>query len=156
MEINKIRLERLKKIANAKDKAKKETEKANEETRLACIKRIKDYDIPKFAELLELYCALHRTTGDDTRIVVQVSGGNKFLYYGGWHGDADKVGFAVSVSDTSTYYYTVTKDSELWKNCSYGKKYLMQFDDMPYWLAVQFADGFEKWEAALYQKIDAV
>jgi hypothetical protein len=62
----------------------------------------------------------------------------------------------VSTSDTSTYYYTVTKDGELWKNCSYGKKFPMQLDDMPYWLAVQFVDGFEKWETALYRKVDAV
>lgn len=37
MELNKIRLDRLNKIADAMDAAKKETAAANEETRVACI-----------------------------------------------------------------------------------------------------------------------
>lgn len=156
MELNKIRLDRLNKIAAAKDAAKKETAAANEETRVACVKRIKEYCIPKFAELLELEHALELATDTKSRLVVQVAEGNDFLYYPGWHSGARKVGFAVSTSDTSTYYYTVTADGELWKNCSYGKAFSMQLDDMPYWLAVQFVDGFDKWETALYQKVDAV
>ena len=152
--LNKIRLDRLNKIAAAKDTAKKETEAANEETRVACVKRIKEYCIPKFAELLALERALERATDTECRLVVQVANDNNFMYYPAWHGG--KAGFAVSVSNTSTYYYTVTKDGELWKNCSYGKQFPMQLDDMPYWLAVQFADGFDKWETELYRKVDAV
>jgi hypothetical protein len=153
-QLNQIRLDRLNKIAAAKDTAKKETEAANEETRVACVKRIKEYCIPKFAELLALEHALERATDTKSRLAVQVADGHDFLFYAGWHGG--KVGFAVSKSDTSTYYYTVTKDGELWKNCSYGKKFPMQLDDMPYWLAVQFVDGFDKWETALYRKVDAI
>ena len=156
MKLNKIRLDRLNKIAAARDAAKKKTEAANEETRVACIKRIKEDCVPKFAELLALKRALERATGTESRLRVQVADGNEFLYYPGWHGDADKVGFAVSVSNTSTYYYTVTKEGELWKNCSYGKKFPIKWDDMPYWLAIQFVDGFDKWETALYRMVDAV
>lgn len=156
VELNKIRLDRLNKIADAKDIAKKETATANEETRVACVKRIKEYCIPKYAELRALEHALERATDTKSRLVVQVADGNSFLYYPGWHGDADKVGFAVSTGGTSTYYYTVTKEGELWKNCSYGKKFPMQLDDMPYWLAAQFVDGFDKWETELYRKVDAV
>lgn len=156
MELNKIRLDRLNKIAAAKDATKKEIAAAKEDTRIACVKRIKEYCIPKFAELLALENALERATGTESRLVVQVADGNRFLYYPGWHHDANKVGFAVSTSDTSTYYYTVTKDGELWQNCSYGEKFPMQLDDMPYWLAVQFVDGFDKWETALYRMVDAV
>lgn len=154
MELNQIRLDRLNKIAAAKDTAKKETAAANEETRVSYVKRIKEYCIPKYAELLALEHALERATDIKNRLVVQVADGNNFMYYRGWHGG--KVGFAVSTSNTSTYYYTVTKDGELWKNCSYGKQFPMQLDDMPYWLAVQFVDGFDKWETELYRKVDAV
>lgn len=120
------------------------------------IKRIKEYCIPKYAELLELKHAFDRATDTKNRLEVQFDNGDKFLYYPGWHGDANKVGFAVSTGVTSTYYYTVTKDGELWENCSYGKKFPMQLDDMSYGLAVQFVDGFEKWETALYRMVDAV
>jgi len=154
MDLNKIRLDRLNKIANAKDIAKKETALANEETRVACIKRIKEYCIPKYAELLALEHALERATDTKSRLEVQVADGNSFLYYPGWHGG--KIGFAVCKSNTSTYYYTVTEDGELWENCSYHKQFPMQMDDMPYWLAVQFVDGFDKWETELYRKVDAV
>lgn len=154
MELNQIRLDRLNKIAAAKDTAKKETAAANEETRIACVKRIKEYCIPKFAELLALEHALERATDTKSRLTVQVADGNSFLYYPGWHGG--RVGFAVSKEDSSTYYYTVTEDGELWKNCSYYKQFPMQLDDMPYWLAVQFVDGFDKWETELYRKVDAV
>ena len=153
-QLNKIRLDRLNKIADAKETAKKETASANEEARVECIKRIKEYCIPKFAELLALKRALARATDTDSRLSVQFADGNEFLYYPGWHGG--KAGFAVSESDTSTYYYTVTEDGELWKNCSYHKQFPMRIDDMPYWLAVQFVDGFDKWETALYRKVDAV
>lgn len=120
------------------------------------IKRIKEYCIPKYAELLELKHAFDRATDTKNRLEVQFDNGDKFLYYPGWHGDANKVGFAVSTGVTSTYYYTVTKDGELWENCSYGKKFPKQLDDMSYGLAVQFVDGFEKWETALYRMVDAV
>ena len=153
-QLNKIRLDRLNKIADAKETAKKETESANEEVRVECIKCIKEYCIPKFAELLALKRALARATDTESRLSVQVADGNEFLYYPGWHGG--KSGFAVYESDTSTYYYTVTEDGELWKNCSYHKQFPMRIDDMPYWLAVQFVDGFVKWETALYRKVDAV
>lgn len=162
-QLNKIRLDRLNKIADAKETAKKETATANEEARVECIKRIKEYCIPKFAELLALKRALARATDTEIRLSVQVADGNEFLYYTGWHGG--KSGFAVSKSDTSTYYYTVTtstyyytvtEDGELWKNCSYHKQFPMRIDEMPYWLAVQFVDGFDKWETALYRKVDAV
>lgn len=104
MDLNKIRLDRLNKIANAKDIAKKETALANEETRVACIKRIKEYCIPKYAELLALEHALERATDTKSRLEVHVADGNSFLYYPGWHGG--KIGFAVCKSNTSTYYYS--------------------------------------------------
>jgi len=154
MGLNQIRLDRLNKIAAAKETAKKETAAANEETRVACVKRIKEYCIPKYAELLALEHALERATDTKSRLEVKVADGNSFLYYPGWHGGNS--GFAVSKSDTSTYYYTVTKDGELWKNCCFDKQYPMQLDEMPYWLAIQFVDGFDKWETELYRKVDAV
>lgn len=155
-EINQIRLDRLNKIASANDKAKKDIADANETTRLACIKRIREYCVPKYAELLELENAYCRASGDKDSIKVSFGKDNTFLYYPGWHSGANKVGFAVSTSDTSTYYYTVTKDGELWKNCSYGKKFLMNLDEMPYWMAVKFVDGFDKWEQELLRRIDSL
>lgn len=155
-EINQIRLDRLNKIALANDKAKKDIADANEATRLACIKRIREYCVPKYAELLELENAYCRASGVKDSIKVSVGKDNTFLYYPGWHSGANKVGFAVSTSDTSTYYYTVTKDGELWKNCSYGKKFLMNLDEMPYWMAVKFVDGFDKWEQELLRRIDSL
>lgn len=155
-EVNQIRLDRLNKIATANEKAKKDIADANEATRLACIKRIREYCVPKYAELLELENAYCRASGVKDSIKVSVGDNNTFLYYPGWHSGANKVGFAVSTSDTSTYYYTVTKDGELWKNCSYGKKFLMNLDEMPYWMAVKFVDGFDKWEQELLRRIDSL
>ena len=150
-ELNKIRIARLNKITKANKAKELSVKKANETARTDCIKRIKEYWIPRIKELDEVARAYYEAFPAAESITVPVGDKGRFEYDCLERTD----GFAVFTGDN---YYTILQDGRFIRHCHYvcSDDYISQtLEDMSLGMATAFLDGFERWEKELYRRIDS-
>ena len=151
-ELNRIRIARLNEITKANKAKEVAIKTANETARKDCIKRLKEYWIPRMAEIGEVSRAYAEAFPDTERITIPLGGKERFEQH--W---LDRTrGFAVY--DGENYYYTLLQDGRFVKHCHYAcseKNIPLTFENMWLGLATQFLDGFERWEQELYRRIDS-
>lgn len=152
-EINKIRMEKLNAIADARaDMLKKQeaAEVAAKNAAVAALNKILSKDI---GDLHRLYCAYVKATGKYPP-EVKTPKGKEVAWYNGCHGSKEHPhtqGLAYVIESTSTYYYTLRIDGTYKCQTDYGKYYGGSIGETN---AVDFLAGVEAWINRLYALID--
>lgn len=153
-EINKIRMEKLNTIADARaDMLKKqvEAEVAAKNAAVAALNKILSDDL---GDLHGLFCAYIKATGKYGPEVKSPKG-KKVVWYSGIHGTKahpHKPGIAYVVeTGTSTYYHTLSVDGTYMCQTDYGNYYGCDIGATD---AVDFLAGVEAWINRLYALID--
>lgn len=151
-EINKIRMEKLNTIADARAEMLKKqvaAEVAAKNAAVAALNKILSDDI---GDIHRLYCAYVKATGKYPPEVKTPTG--KVTWYSGCHGSKEHPhtqGLAYEVGGTSTYYHTLRIDGTYKCQTSYGKYYGCGLEATN---AVEFLAGVTAWINRLYALID--
>ena len=157
-----ICIERLKRIAEAKEAARKAEKDAIENARLKYIGRIRKYCVPRMKELAELATAYYTAFPEAKYITVSVADKQYFQRHNICNPDitgkcqVTAFGIADDSHYGTTYNHLVTADGQYVQHDEYHGSTdhyaSLKLDDMPYWVASGFVRGFEEWERTLFEK----